>query len=717
MWNQKVKQIFERLDQAAWDGLGHNPVLLLQSVSETRLLELASNNEFVSKLSEAYEIQRKYLHDKEDTWFHKTYGILNRNHLVAYFSAEFGIAECLHTYSGGLGILSGDHLKSASDLGIPLVGVGLFYKRGYFSQTINHDGWQVETYPENVPNELPIEPVLDQSSNEPLIISVPIEERQVRVRAWQVSVGRVSLVLLDTNLPGLNSKEDCEITAELYGGDVHTRIKQELILGFGGAKILKALGLKPTIYHMNEGHAAFVILERIKEIMEEGPGITFSEAKNLVKQSGLFTTHTPVPAGIDSFENSLLERYIAWYPKKLGIDPRHVLELGHEDEHSHRFNMAVFAIKLSSNVNTVSKLHQQVARKMWSHVFAEIEKSSDIGSTLTQIEPSNKRTDELYSVTNGIHTLSWISNSFAEVYDEYLGREWRDKLESPDIWARVRDIPNDVLWNAHLKQKAHLIESIQARFPIGYGKLDQRSLTIGFARRFATYKRAALFLSDKERLKKLLCNQERPVQFIFAGKAHPRDHEGKKLIQEIINYAKSEDCCARLVFLPDYDISVARLMVSGVDLWLNNPQRPLEACGTSGMKALVNGVLNFSVLDGWWDEAYTRECGWAIGSGQELQNHHEQISEDSKSLYSTLENEIVPEFYLRENDIPKSWLEKMKHSISTLAPRFTTSRMVIEYAERFYFQEEGIADKLNKSEFGVKLLDSLPDNWEPECNL
>jgi glycogen phosphorylase len=702
VWNRRIRRIFEEIDLAAWDGLGHNPVLLLQRISGARFAELSSNQEFVSKVTRLYEVQRDYLHEKENTWYQRTFGILGRNELVAYFSAEFGLTECLRTYSGGLGILSGDHLKSASDLGVPIVGVGLFYKRGYFTQQINQEGWQIETYPENNPSELPVEPVMDRNSNEPLIVSVPIEDRQVRVRAWKVAVGRRTLLLLDTNLPGLNSKEDCEITAELYGGDIHARIKQEMILGFGGAKIIRALGLRPSIFHMNEGHAAFVILERIREIIEEDkPGTSFRDAKEIVKGSNLFTTHTPVAAGIDLFENGLIERYLSWYCKKVGINLNELLELGHEYPDSLGFNMAVFAIRMSAHVNAVSKLHRRVAWKLWKHIIDDLDLQNNLSS-----------------VTNGIHTLSWVSGAFADLYDEFLGPAWRDDTSNPEVWAEARNIPGQLIWETHVNQKAGLIEFIRRSFSFAeYNTpieriLDPTALTIGFARRFATYKRASLILSDKERLTRLLRDKNRSIQFIFAGKAHPRDHEAKKLIQEILNFAKNGGS-GRMVFLPDYDISTARRMVQGVDVWLNNPERPLEACGTSGMKALPNGVLNFSILDGWWDEAHSVDCGWTITPLEHFEDHNRQMKADADALYFTLENEIIPEFYNRNGDgIPMRWVEKMKNSISTLTPRFTTDRMLEEYARNFYFENGQIAETLNKREQGAKVLDSALNKWE-----
>ncbi len=705
-WNRRIRRIFESVDHAAWDGLGHNPVLLLQHMSKTRLEELARDSSFATILMEAHEEQRKYLHETEGTWFERNYGVLQKKSLVAYFSAEFGFAECFKIYSGGLGILSGDHLKSASDLGIPLVGIGLFYKRGYFSQGVDQSGWQTESYPENNPQELPCEPVIGGDSNEPFIISVPIEERQVRIRAWKVSIGRASLYLLDSNLPGLNSREDCEITAELYGGDHDTRIKQEIILGFGGAILLRALGISPTIFHMNEGHAAFVTLERIRELVED-KGISFSEARNITKQGNIFTTHTPVPAGIDVFQQDMVTRYLSWYCKKTGISNQELLDLG-RDGGSHGFNMAILAIRLSREVNAVSNLHREVAAKLWAHLLS---------GEHTKKEP----TREIECVTNGIHIPSWVSDEMADIYDEYLCPIWIERTNEEEMWSKANSIPSQVLWNARTGARAGLVDFVRSRYSLaGYHAqsssiLDPNALTIGFARRFATYKRANLILADKERLSKLLRDSSHPVQFVFAGKAHPRDHEAKLLIQQLVHFARSEASYGKVVFIPDYDISLARKLVSGVDVWLNNPRRPHEACGTSGMKIVPNGVLNLSILDGWWAEAYSPECGWAIGSGSELHSHHDQDRVDSDSLYKILENEVIPEFYERENGLPRKWIERVKRSIATLSPKFNTRRMLVEYSKRFYFREDGIlAGRLNKGEFGADLLEHVSTSWDDQ---
>jgi glycogen phosphorylase len=680
-WDRQVARVFELIDTAAWEGVGHNPVLLLRNVPSSRLNELSRDDDFVATLMESRDIQRRYL-AREDTWFRRKYGTSRENDLVAYFSAEFGIAPFLRIYSGGLGVLSGDHLKSASDLGVPVIGVGLFYKRGYFSQAISHDSRQMESYPANEPHDLPIEQVSDPNSHEPLIISIPLAEKQLRVMAWRVHVGRVDLLLLDTNLPHLNSKEDCAITGELYGGDAETRIKQEIVLGFGGSKMLRALGIKPSFYHLNEGHAAFATVERIGEIMEDWSGVSFSKAKEIVKATTLFTTHTPVAAGIDIFPNHLVERYLTGFCNKYGISLKEVLPLGEEHPGSGTFNMAALAIHESTSVNAVSKLHEHIAGKMWRHLFESAAKGGDA---------EHYRSHKVRSVTNGIHIRSWISESMDNIYNKYLGRDWAENTLNLELWLGVRALSERLLWDAHCVEKAKLIDFIKRNFSFpGYKHpieriLDPSALTIGFARRFATYKRGSLLLFDKERLIRLLKDTSRPIQIIFSGKAHPKDSESKAIIHELVEFARGESSEGRVVFLPDYDISIAKRLVQGVDLWLNNPRRPLEASGTSGMKVAANGGLNMSVLDGWWDEAYSPSCGWAIGSRTVHADAKEQDRIDAESLYNLLESEVIPEFYDRKNGLPEKWIEKMKNSISTLAPMYSTMRMLNEYATRFYF--------------------------------
>ncbi|MCL4519791.1 MAG: alpha-glucan family phosphorylase, partial [Thaumarchaeota archaeon] len=566
---------------------------------------------------------------------------------------------------------------------IPLVGVGLFYRRGYFSQSLTNDGWQVESYPENDPLALPVEPVLHRDSSEPLIITVPLAERQVAVRAWRVSVGRVFLYLLDTNIRTRNSPSDCDITSELYGGDTELRMKQEIVLGFGGANLLSSLGLRPSIFHMNEGHSAFVGLERMRLMLEDNPGLSFHEALERVRSTSLFTTHTPVAAGIDIFSREQVENYLEFIPRSLGVSMNDVFALGQETPNSNTFNMAVLAIRLSRDVGAVSKLHKEVAKKLWNNVLRE--ESFDLDEKSSWEFKEGKRID---SVTNGIHIPSWVSESMADLYDRYLGQGWADNLNDLEMWRKVGEIPEGLLWEIKCRERAKLVDFIRRSQTQSEAQaFDTRALTIGFARRFATYKRATLLFADGPRFENLLNDKERPIQFVFAGKAHPRDNDGKRLIQEIYNFSKRQSVAGKLVFLEDYDISTAKRLVQGVDLWLNNPRRPLEASGTSGMKVLANGGLNFSVLDGWWDEAYSQSNGWAIGTGIDVGHPYEQDRLDSDSLYNKLGNQIIPDFFDRTEGIPLRWLRKMKHSIRTLAPMFNTRRMVMEYSQRFYFRK------------------------------
>ena len=684
-WKRNIRDVFAVIDETTWDHSGHNPVSIIDRLTAERLDELRRDQRFLSRLEQAVETQREYLDDNESKWFAKTYPeARNRENLVAYFSMEFGVVSYLKIYSGGLGVLSGDHLKSSSDLGIPLVGIGLFYSRGYFSQGLNADGWQVEHYPPNRPEDLPIQRVIDENTKKPLVFSVPLADREVKVKAWKAEVGRIPLYLLDTNLPGENTPEDCEITSELYGGDSDTRIKQEIVLGFGGARLLRLLGQKPSVYHMNEGHSSFISLERISQFIEDAShGRTFREALTAVKSSTVFTTHTPVPAGIDIFTRGQIEHYLSQYPKRLGISVDDLFSLGQETDESNGFNMAVFAIRTSSMINGVSNLHRHIARELWEKVLQEEE--FDIGDDAAE-KKSGKR---MRSVTNGVHVASWISDAMADLLDEYLGQDWNMKTFRADTWRAISKIPSERLWQVRQDSRAKLMGFISQRLDHSRNSLDPNTLTIGFARRFATYKRATLLFSDHSRLEHLLMDSEKPIQFIFAGKAHPRDHEGKKFIQEIVSFSKRELTGGKIVFLPDYDIEVARNMVQGVDVWLNNPRRPMEASGTSGMKVLCNGGINLSILDGWWDEAYTPSNGWAIGTGATGTNYSLQDRQDAESLYDLLQNHVTQEFYERTNGLPLKWIERMKRSMSGLVPRFSSSRMVIEYAENFYFKNYG----------------------------
>ncbi|MEE4312408.1 MAG: alpha-glucan family phosphorylase [candidate division KSB1 bacterium] len=687
-WDREAIDMFYRLDRNLWEETGHNPVKLLGQISQSRLNQRAEDDGYVAVVERVAKKLETYL--KANTWYEKKYGD-NKEIKIAYFSAEFGLTECLQNYSGGLGVLAGDHMKSASELGLPLVGVGLLYQVGYFHQYLNADGWQNEMYPENDFYNLPIQLVRNQD-DDPQIIEVDYPGRKVFAQIWRVQVGRVQLYLLDTNI-AQNRDADQNITDELYGGNDENRIQQEIMLGIGGIRTLKALGLHPSVFHMNEGHSAFLALERIRCAMEENQ-LSFDEAIDLIKAGNVFTTHTPVPAGIDHFPPQLLEKYFAHYYPQLKLNKSSFLGLGRREpaNDSEQFSMAILAIRLASHINGVSKLHGQVSRDMWSDLWPGVPKS-EIPIT---------------SVTNGIHPSSWISKDMGSLYDRYLGPTWMRKPVDVTIWKRVEQIPAEELWRTHERRRERLVAFARNRlktqlerqgaFPSEIVKADEvlnpEALTIGFARRFATYKRAALLFHDPVRMAQIIRNRERPVQILFAGKAHPQDTPGKELIKKIIHLARMEDFRQHIVFLEDYDMAVARYLVQGVDVWLNTPRRLLEASGTSGMKAAVNGVLNLSVLDGWWDEAYTPNLGWSIGSGEQYDDLDYQDEVESQALYNLLEKEVIPLFYDRgKSNVPRKWIDMMKNSMSAISPIYNTNRMLGEYTERFYISA---LDKQNR---------------------
>jgi starch phosphorylase len=606
---------------------------------------------------------------------------------VAYFSMEFGLHESLPVYSGGLGILAGDHLKSASDLGLPLVGVGLLYRQGYFRQYLNNEGWQQEYYPENDFYNLPLTLERDEKGV-PLSVELEFGPRRFKVHIWRVQVGRVPLYLLDTNLEE-NSSDDRLITAQLYGGDQEMRILQEILLGIGGIRALRALGIIPNVCHMNEGHAAFLALERIRLLMEKR-GVRFEEAREIVSAGNVFTTHTPVEAGIDHFPADLLERYFGKYYRLLGLSRDEFLGLGRQNPKNSQevFCMAVLALKLAGHANGVSELHGEVSRKMWKNTWPEL--------------PEEQL--PLSSITNGVHTRTWMSNHMASLLVRYLGTRWLDDPTDHNVWRRVSKIPDAELWRTRQSCRERLVDFARKRLKEQMVKvgatvkeiataeevLDPEVLTIGFARRFATYKRVTLLMRDLDRLARILNNPEMPVQIIFAGKAHPQDQEGKELIRQINQISDLERFRHRIVFIEDYDMEVARHLVQGADVWLNTPRRPLEASGTSGMKVAFNGGLNMSILDGWWCEGYQGNNGWAIGKGEVYEDSEYQNQVESRATYDLLEKEIVPHFYDRGSDgIPRSWIATMKASIQSLCPVFSTDRMVQEYASRSYIPSYG----------------------------
>jgi starch phosphorylase len=678
-WNPQFVELFKRIDASLWTACGHNPVKLLGTVSQTRLQALSKSESFLNELKRAGETLRAYL--EGPTWYDKVCSQAEKP-CIAYFSAEFGLHECLPIYAGGLGILAGDHLKSASDLGIPLVGVGLMYQKGYFRQYLNMDGWQQEAYIENDLFNMPID-LVRKESGRPLTVSIEYPGRSVQAQIWAVSVGRIKLYLLDTNI-AVNSPVDRMITSTLYGGDRELRIRQEILLGIGGHKALTAMGIEPTVCHMNEGHAAFMALERIRQL-RGAKNMTFEEAIEATRAGNVFTVHTLVKAGLDEFDVDLMDKYFSSYFPHLGANRKQFLSLGRmlTDDETEPFKMPVLAIKLSGYINGVSKLHGQISRGVWGSLWPGV--------------PS--REVPIISITNGIHLRSWLSDEMGTLYSRYLGPNWSDTVFEKSVWDQVDQIPDEELWSAHQRCKDQLIAFARRRLAsqmqrrgrcyselkLAEEVLSPDVLTVGFARRFAAYKRGDLLLKDVQRLIRLLNDPQRPVQFIFAGKAHPKDMGGKEIIRHIVRFASEDTVRRRILFLEDYDIDVARYLVKGVDVWLNNPRRPMEASGTSGMKAAVNGVLNMSTADGWWPEGYVPDGGWIIGDSQDYQNADYQDTVEAQAIYSILENEVVPLFYSRGADgLPRAWIQRMRATVRWVAPRFNTHRMLAEYTRRFY---------------------------------
>lgn len=679
-WNTEFLRLFKIIDIDLWERIEKNPVKFLKLVTQEKLEAVCKNEEFLQQYDAVVENYEDYMKSKS-TYFSKKYPN-NSNDLIAYFSAEYGLDQILPIYSGGLGILSGDHLKSASDLGLPLVAVGLLYKNGYFHQMINGHGVQETEYHNIDVDMLPITPVTDYEGKD-FLIAISLPKKKLYLKAWKINVGRVELYLLDSDIEA-NIEEYRGITSTLYGGNQETRIMQEIVLGMGGANLLRTLGLKPTVYHMNEGHSAFLTLELIYSLMKEKK-ISFNIAKDIVSAKTVFTTHTPVPAGNDIFPLELVEKYFNGYWDKLGITKQEFFELGMkpEETQSGGFNMGILALKIAGKKNGVSKLHGAVSRELFSDVWPNIAANeSPIGY-----------------VTNGIHTCSWLAPNLKKLYNKYLIPFWQDSIYSNDVWNGIKQVPDTELWEAHKSRKQKLIELVKANTiqrlrRCGYhyndimqivSGLNPDALTIGFARRFATYKRATLIFKDLERITQIFSNEDKPIQIIFAGKAHPADKEGQDLIKYIHEISMKPQFKGKIFLLENYNIAMSRYLISGVDVWLNTPRRPMEASGTSGQKASVNGVLNFSVLDGWWAEGYNTKNGWIIGTNAEYKNYEEQDIADSESMYNTLENKIIPIYYDRdENGISKRWIEMMKDSIISTGGRFSTSRMVLEYTEKFY---------------------------------
>ena len=679
-WNTEFLRLLKKMDGDLWEQSGKNPVKFLKHISQERLEAMSKDLGFLKEYDKVVSNFDGYMNSK-NTWFAKKYPE-EKNDLIAYFSAEYGIDETMPIYSGGLGILSGDHLKSASDLGIPLVAVGLLYKNGYFNQKINGYGDQETEYKNIDLYDLPITPVKD-SKGDDLTIYVKFPKRRLYLKVWQVNVGRVTLYLLDSDIDK-NNEEDRDVTLRLYGGDQEMRIRQEIVLGMAGVNLLKTLELNPTVYHMNEGHSAFLTLEIIKNIIKEKQ-VSFEVAKDIASSKTVFTTHTPVPAGNDIFPLDLVKKYFKDFWPRLGLSEEEFLKLGMKpcNELENGFNMGILALKIAGKKNGVSKLHGAVSRELFGEVWPNIAASeSPIGY-----------------VTNGIHTCSWLAPKLKELYNKYLIPFWQDSMHKDEIWEKINNIPNDKLWQVHKERKEKLLQLVAKSTTerlrrSGYSyeeineivsKLNPDALTIGFARRFATYKRATLIFKDIERITQILNNNDRPVQLIFAGKAHPADKEGHDLIKYIHQVSMMPQFKGKIFLLENYNIAMSRYLISGVDVWLNNPRRPMEASGTSGQKASVNGVINFSVLDGWWAEGYDQTNGWTIGTNAEYESYEAQDQADSQSMYRTLEEKIIPIYYDRDrNGMSKKWIEIMKNSIITTGGKYSTARMLVDYTNQLY---------------------------------
>ena len=679
-WNTEFLRLLKKMDGDLWEQSGKNPVKFLKHISQERLEAMSKDLGFLKEYDKVVSNFDGYMNSK-NTWFARKYPE-EKNDLIAYFSAEYGIDETMPIYSGGLGILSGDHLKSASDLGIPLVAVGLLYKNGYFNQKINGYGDQETEYKNIDLYDLPITPVKD-SKGEDLTIYVKFPKRRLYLKVWQVNVGRVTLYLLDSDIEK-NNEEDRDVTLKLYGGDQEMRIRQEIVLGMAGVNLLKTLELNPTVYHMNEGHSAFLTLEIIKNIIKEKQ-VSFEVAKDIASSKTVFTTHTPVPAGNDIFPLDLVKKYFKDFWPRLGLSEEEFMKLGMKpcNELENGFNMGILALKIAGKKNGVSKLHGAVSRELFGEVWPNIAASeSPIGY-----------------VTNGIHTCSWLAPKLKELYNKYLIPFWQDSMHKDEIWGKINNIPNDKLWQVHKERKEKLLQLVAKSTTerlrrSGYSyeeineivsKLNPDALTIGFARRFATYKRATLIFKDIERITQILNNNDRPVQLIFAGKAHPADKEGHDLIKYIHQVSMMPQFKGKIFLLENYNIAMSRYLISGVDVWLNNPRRPMEASGTSGQKASVNGVINFSVLDGWWAEGYDQTNGWTIGTNAEYESYEAQDQADSQSMYRTLEEKIIPIYYDRDrNGMSKKWIEIMKNSIITTGGKYSTARMLVDYTNQLY---------------------------------
>ncbi|TNE44794.1 MAG: alpha-glucan family phosphorylase [Deltaproteobacteria bacterium] len=688
-WTPSTQELFAQINPTLWKESRSNPVEVLKNTEESRLTELAADESFVAKVNAEHKALEAYLSDTAPSLAGEVgqglaKGIESLSGPIAYFSMEYGITESLPIYAGGLGVLAGDHTKSASDLNIPFVGIGMMYRSGYFEQSLDENGLQQSLYPERDFSNLPVLPVLD-GEGQPLILDIPLPHRKLFFRIWEAKVGRSTLYLLDTQL-NTNREEDRELTAKLYGGDTTTRICQELLIGVGGVRALQAMGVNASVYHLNEGHAAFVGIERVRQAIEQDGSLSLEQAIEQVKGSQVFTTHTPVPAGHDRFMTDMVRPYFqALLPENQHGNIQDLLELGleYKDHMNSLFCMTVLALHTCRACNGVSKIHGDVSRKMWQHLWPQSE-ADDV---------------PIGHITNGIHAATWTSTTYSKLFDQYIGEGWESHLVDDAAWNKVNEIPAGALWDARQACKAALIDFARYRVRLqrsirnesaealeaANSILDPNAFTIGFARRFAPYKRATLIFSDSERLSAILNNSERPVQILFAGKAHPHNREGQALIQTIHDFAKKPEFAGKIVLLENYDMAVGRHLVQGVDLWLNNPTPPQEASGTSGQKVAFNGGVNLSILDGWWDEGYNGENGWAIGDGKLFDQVQQQNDHDVNSMYSLLENDIVPMYYNRDADgVPQEWIAKVRKAMQTLISPFNTHRMVRDYLTDIY---------------------------------
>jgi len=679
-WSNPARLLFKELHPVLWDVVEHNPVLLLHRIEHQRLEAAANDPGFLHRYDRVVAAYDRMLgEDPSTTWIGR-----NRPDLVdkpvAYFSAEFGLHRALPIYSGGLGVLAGDHVKEASDMGIPLVGVSLLYRQGYLRQRIDHGGWQHDVPAELDPHAEPTTQVLNNDGTPLLIeLGLPDASGPLRLAVWRVLVGRVPIYLLDSDVDG-NPDWTRQLSSRLYGGDREHRLRQEIILGIGGVRLLRALGVNPVYWHANEGHAALHMVERVREYVQQG--MSTQDAIDTVRRTTVFTTHTPVPAGHDIFPDEMIDRYFSGYWEGLGVDREGFHALGRVENES-GFNFTALSMRLAAHINGVSEKHGEVSREMWAHLWSVAE----------------ERDVPIQAITNGVHMRTWISSILRPLYDSYLPATWRDQQENPLVWETIQNIPDGAFWEAHQRAKQALIDEIDERARRRYaeGQFDAwqvlssgafqnaNVLTIGFARRFATYKRATLIFRDMDRLARILTNPDNPVQIIFAGKAHPADEGGKRLIQEIYTKARDPRFAGRIAFAEDYEMGLASLLVAGVDVWLNNPRYPLEASGTSGMKAGANGVLNCSILDGWWIEGFEPDesNGWGIPPS-ELDGDAQDEAE-ANAIYETLEQKVVPLYYKRDADgLPREWIARSKNAICTIAPRFSTRRMLIDYVNKLY---------------------------------